>query len=502
MRSTSSSQLGSARLVACAALLQVACEQDPEPAPTPRWLSEPTALGERLAFVDGDEDRVCTLNVGSALEPAPVLDCQGLPENPVASIKRSGTEDMLLIRSAGLRGVGDGPELVVLGEAAAQRRYPLSRPYTALSTRDDGSYALAYFTAGSDGVFAPADAAVIDLEGAGQRAVTEVSLEVDGAAPKSVWLTAPLETEGGVFQLALASYARHVALLDLTDPGAGPIIITLTGEVEADWEVRDVTFLPEQGRIAFLARGSQDVFVLSLEHTPDAARHFRVAVDQYFAGESPIALTSSIQQGVARLLVLADQGRELRWVAPADGSAGSLPLETTADGLATCQEECRYALAYARGRAVVTLIDLAGLSLAQPSATRPLRSIGEVSAVLADAAHARVYLQHEAGALTLCDLASGSLLPIGVPAHVLADVQLAADGALWFAVPGDYLVARFDPELHDAREVLLSQPIRSLVLVPGAQRAVVVHERDQVSLSLLDLSAPTRVDPVQVRVEP
>jgi hypothetical protein len=68
--------------------------------------------------------------------------------------------------------------------------------------------------------------------------------------------------------------------------------------------------------------------------------------------------------------------------------------------------------------------------------------------------------------------------------------QLADDGSVWIAPPGGELLTRLDSRRGTRVELQLDAPIARLVLVPEADRAVVVHAGAALELSVIEAGSP------------
>jgi hypothetical protein len=489
---------------ACFALCTAACSNDDAATlASAKWLPEPVAVGTRLSFIDAEHDRAWWLELAQTTEPTDLhATSTTLPANPLAAVARSSesvpVQPELLVLSAGLRGVDMGPQLIALNERRTRGEYALQAPYTAFTSSDDGHYALAYFDQGTRSTaFAPAQVAVIDLTA--KTSVSEVGLEVEGHAATRVWLTPSMRVGQRTLQLAVASFPRQLALLDLANPSAGPVIVSLSGDDNVTLDIQELVFVPERGRIVLLAAELDDVVVVTLNDAPNARRHFEVQLNQYAAGAAPLAVLAAGGKDYAGLAVLSAAGSVLRALDADSGDNIEQTLEAPADALLGCDAGCKYALAYALGSTQVSLIDLERLRADEPDAIQTRTVEANVAGVVTDLDHGRVYLRHMDSALTLVDLGLGTLLPLAVSSSSPAALRVAPDGALWVAKPGDYLVARFDPSTRETREVLLAKPIESLVFVEAAERAVVVHAASELTLSVLDAIEPARVAALRVR---
>jgi hypothetical protein len=474
-------------------------------------LSEPIAIRRELAFLDRERDAVWWVSLPSRARESGELDAvrAELPANPLFAAARSDAHPELLVRTTGLRGVNDQPRLVALDADGDARKYALGAPFTELETSEDGRYALASFTQGAagPGAFAPSMLAVIDLDAKASDAVTEVSLELQGDAPSRVWLTPALQVKERSLQFALASFPRALALLDLSRPDAGAVELTLTGDPQISLVLEQVLFAPESGRIALRVAGQGDLFVIRLHDEPDNERGFRVTLEQFPAGQTPLHVMAV---GESRLLLLTGDGRELRWIDDTDGEKRVQPLEPPSRELLHCAAGCRYALGYSVGAAELNLIELPRLGDSEVSADDPRSaepevvvrsSAGSANVVRAviDEAHRRGILVHEDGAITLVDLEHGTLVPLAAPSDMAQSLQIAPDGSLWFAAPGEILITRVDAESRQVTEVLLEHPIGHLVFMPDIDRVVVVHTDPELALSVLDAHAPRGVAALSVR---
>lgn len=489
----------------CSALSGCGDDQDATGAPRARQraLSEPIAIGRALAFLDRERDSVWWVRLPSRAAESGELEAvsTAVPANPLVAAPRSADHAELLVRTAGLRGVGDRPRLVAVDAEGDRREYALNEPYSELEVSEDGRYALASFARGavSARTFAPSQLAVVDLDAKESRAVSELALALEGDAPSRVWLAPPLQQDGRTWQLALASFPRALALLDLAQPEAGALELTLTGDAQLSLELEQVLYVPDAGRIVLRFLGLDDVFVADLHDDPDSERGVRVSLDQFPAGETPLHV---VAPSASSLLVLTHDGRELRAIDTEGRSIRVQSLESPSSELLHCASGCRYALGHGPGSADLNLIDLERSNDSEPAdldLARPLAGSGDVARTVLDEAHRRGIVVHEGGAITLVDLEHGTLSPLAVQADLAELLQLAPDGALWFARPGDLLVTRVDPESGHATEVLLDHPLEQLVFVPDLDRVVAVHVEPELALSVLDARAPRSVEARRVR---
>jgi hypothetical protein len=353
---------------------------------------------------------------------------------------------------------------------------------------DDGRYAVAHFAPGPrEAAASAAQVAVIDLEARG--AATEVGFELDGQPWSELWLTPALQLDGGALHLAVASFDRHVGVLALEHPQERPQFVALTGDDARAARASQLVWLPRQARLAFIAQGLDDVFVVTLQSSTDARGH-ALDVAQFAAGSSPSALALAEPGQTAVLLVLADAGRELRVLDPGSGQGPLLELDDPASAIAACSPSCAHALLYTPGTSSATLVDAALAVAGDPEALRPLRLSGPIARVMIADDQSHAYCVHEDGSLTWIDLDAGTLQAVALGAGDGSAVQLADDGSLWIAPAGQDLVTRIDPASRARAELQLDAPIGSLVLVPEAERAVVIHEGARLALSVLDGAAP------------
>jgi hypothetical protein len=460
-------------------------DEDDEPR---AWLSPPTVAGRRLALVDTAQEQLRLFDVAAARNDSLPSLAVDLPQAPYAIWAREGARHDLLIAARGEREGDEAPLLALIEPNGDSRLHRLAAPYTALAQTEDGRYAVAHFAPGARDVAASAaQLAVIDLDA--RDAASEVGFELDGQPWSELWLTPALPLDGGALHLAVASFERHVGVLALEHPQQRPQFVALTGDERRAARASDLVWLPSQARVALIAQGLDDLFVLTLQSSSDARGH-ALDVAQFAAGSSPTALALAEPAQTPVLLVLAGAGRELRVLDPGSGEGPLLDLDEPASAIAACSPSCAHALLYAPGASSATLVDAALAAVGDPEALHPLRLSGPIARVTIANDQSHAYCVHADGSLTWIDLEAGTLQAVALGRADASAVQLAEDGSVWIAPAGQDLVTWIEPASRARAQVQLDAPVGRLVLVPEAGRAVVIHDGARLALSVLDGAAP------------
>ncbi len=465
-----------------------ACSRDTDDAHT--WALH-AAAGRRLALVDVAGEELRLFDVATPNGGLPSRGTE-LPPAPYAIWAREGESHDVLVATAGAPDDDDEPPaLVASSPDGSARRHRIAAPYTALAQTEDGRYAVAHFDAGArDVVASAAQLAVIDLEQK-HNGAHEVSFELDGQPWSALWLTPELQLDGRALHLAVASFERYLGLLALGRPGDGPRFVALTGDRGRPARVTQLVWLPSEGRLAWIAEGLDDLFVLTLRSSSDAGG-YALDVAQFPAGSSPSALAVAELDAGRVLLVLGGAGRELRALDPGTGRGPLLELDDAASAIAACSPGCAHALLYTPGETSVVLVDAARAAAGERDALRAVRMPAKVRSVAIANHESRAICVLEGGQLAWVDLDAGTLHSVALGQAGASSMQLARDGSLWFAPAGQDLVTRLEPWSGARAEVQLEAPIARLVLVPDAERAVIIHNHVGLALSVIDAKAPAR----------
>lgn len=453
-----------------------------------RWLPQVAVSGRQVALIDGHSEQLRGFGLTPQADDSLPSWTVELPEAPYALWERAGDGRDLIVAAGGERGGEQAPVLALIAAGGALRQYPLAARYEALAQSEDGAFAVAHFPPDARGQSAArGQVAVIALDR--KRDAHEVALEHEGEPWSQLWLSPALALEGGALHVAAASFQRTLGVLVLEHAEAGPLFVALTAQRARPARPRQLLAIREQGRLAWLGEGLDDVFVASLRRV-DAAHGVELEVAQHAAGSGPTALALGADAaGAPVLLVVSDGGRTLRVLDPERGELQRFELDQPASAIAACTPGCAHALLYTAGGAEATMVDVARAAAGDESALTALQLSGALAgvSVVQHGARSGPYAlgRHAAGGVSWFDLEAGVSHGVELGAAQTQSAQIGEDGGLWIAPASGALVTRIDPESSARFEVELEAPIARLVLVPAAGAAVAIHAGLPLAFSVL-----------------
>jgi hypothetical protein len=301
-----------------------------------RVLLGPVPFKDRLAWIDGARDRVVLVEVGAQPRVRTLpIGRRALWAMPV----RAGGHERLAVITRGeearARGQADEPPGLYLVDVEAPEapaiRYEIGSPFDRLAIAEDGSVAVAYFSAAgpdADGLFRnPNELAIVKLAAppsADAAAPNPLLRTVRsfGAAPLGVTLSPPMVVPGApdatprTFAFVLAP--SSVTVLDATYPERREVTVRLSLDSSAATVTpREVVFAPAACAAYLRADGARDVLQILLAFEAPAAgvandNDYQPALAELGAGGAPadVAVYDDAA-GVRRVLVATPGTQEL-----------------------------------------------------------------------------------------------------------------------------------------------------------------------------------------------
>ncbi len=406
----------------------------------------PVVIGERLAYLDRTRERVTLLAPLS--EEVRHVELGRRPSFMMPSPDHSRLHILTKGWLATAPGeINEEARLFVIDPASGDSDvFVLESPFDRVTVSTDNRYAITFFAAdaapGEGEVFRnPNSVAIIDLDAGEVRAKNVRSF---GDVPIGVLFSppsmAPLVAGGGRGSertLAVVLAPQHLTLLDVTAPDRREVTVRLTLPGSNAAVVPDrLVFVPEAGALYLQAKGSNDIFVLTLtERTPanDSENDFVVSINTLAAGAAPADLLP-FEDGGRRKILVANQGsRDLTVIDGITSEFFTLPVGAPVDRvLGYPAEDPSIALVFSqatRGRSL-HLVALNDIETLRGGAVTTLDAAVAIANVALVPGQPRALVMHDnAGtALSVLELDDGTLSPVA-GGGALLDFALTPDGS-------------------------------------------------------------------------
>jgi hypothetical protein len=253
-----------------------------------RQVIGPIPMKDLVAYVDTARDRVVTVDVRGT---TPKAETYAVGRQPLAA-QPTPDRSKLMVLTHGQEAIEQGqtdeaPGLYMIDavNGGTPIRYEIGSPFDKLAVADDGSVAVAYFSAGGpdgSGLFRnPNELAIIDLASppsTSPDAPNPVlrSVRSFGDAPLGVVLSPPITIPGATDvtprTLAFVFSPNLVTILDASHPDRSEISVRLTtSSTDATVTPLELAFAPGAGTAYLRADGARDVLQIVLSAvTPGA----------------------------------------------------------------------------------------------------------------------------------------------------------------------------------------------------------------------------------------
>ena len=479
-------------------------------------LGSPIALDAQLMWVDADANQGYLLDVTGHLGPAATR--VKLPVGATAKQQRRGKHDEILVLCAGRRASAKEDAvpamLVAVEESGDTREYELGNPFDLVKQSDDGRYAFLLKTKATGRLLDnPNEVAIVDLDadpGKNHKDGTVLrTLTSFGDSPDDVVFSPPLrilEGDASKRRLAVVLSETTVTLIDLDHPERRETSVQLSGEVGAVAPTQ-VEFSAQDPVLYVRGKGSDDVFVFHLDKRPTGGddtgeehNDFRPSINQLVVGQGPVDMQLyEGSDGAERLLVLAQDSRELAIVDAASSRVVHVPLTVTQQHIMLFQapapqdaEISQRALLWSEGQSQVTFVDLEGIEERLDRNLTEARVASGVTRAIPMLGDNLVLFLHDAETVSLLDLAARTVSPIS-SSEALGDAEFDSERrSLWVAPPNQPRLGFLNLDEKAPGEVLLDANVDEFVPLFASGKVAVVHKNPFGYVTVVDVEDPSR----------
>ncbi len=299
-----------------------------------RAIMGPVAMKDRVAYVDGARDRVVVVDASG---DTPRVNTFAVGRRPLFAAPTPDRTRLAVVtrgEEAILQGeIDQSPGLYMVDVThpnAPPIRYEIRSPFDRIAIADDGSVAVAYFSAGgpdADGLFRnPNELAVIDLLSPPTDANPVLrTVRSFGSAPTGVVLSPPMvphgapDTDQDPHTFAFIFAPNTLTILDATHPDRREVTIKLASPgTSAIVTPQELVFAPKASAVYLRADGARDVLSVGLEYqAPNAmlgdTNDYRPSLMELGAGAAPadVAVYDDPADGTRRVLAATPGTREL-----------------------------------------------------------------------------------------------------------------------------------------------------------------------------------------------
>ncbi len=483
----------------------VACGERSDELNEPFAIVAKQPLSGEMVYVDSSRDLAFFVSVeGESLEPRTTR--LGLPAQPRAVVRRTGSEELLILGEGRHNQVGDleAPPTLSRLDADHQRVvYELATAQSGLVQSEDGDVALLFGVPTNEEREMLSDPNRVHLvyldEAPSENNPFGKTIPAPGGQITGVRLTEPLSIAGERRRLAVFSSSSGLTFWDLSHPERAPItmeLVTSFGAVQIKKMVNDA----DNGQLYLLLEGSADVFVVSfLPASTSRDNDFWPSLNQLELGSASASdLLLMDEEGERK--VLSALGNQLSVVRAKENVVTQIPVGTQIAELlafeATSPSEDqvrRRVLAYSSQSTVVAFVDLYELEQLG-SRNVELLPLGHRLARVIALPENRVLATFDDLMIGIIDLESRRFVPLTsneALENPFVDTEL---GRVWVGESGLSEVGYFDYTTMAFDSLRLDSFIEQFHLVGASdqRRLVITHDEQLGALTVVDAKQPSR----------
>lgn len=350
MASTAVTLTASSVLALAACLAACFAEDRPIAWERPREVLGPVSLKNRIVYADSARDRVVTVDLSDIARTR--VHVHEIGRRAVFLMPAPDGERVALLtrgEEAVLEGqIEEAPQLWLVHPGPTDSEpvaYPVGSPFDRLAISQDGTVAVAYFSAGgagADGYFRnPNELAIIHLDqppGDGNPVLRTV--RSFGSAPDGIVLSPPMIIPGAeddtprIFAFVLAQ--NNLTMLDATHPERREVSIRLDLG-GAPVQPREIVFAPDTATAYLRSDNARDVLEILLQAEPGVAsdardNDYQPALAELGAGGGPADIAVYDDAAGRRMVLAATPGtRELVVIDADTGEFDTVPVSDPVD---------------------------------------------------------------------------------------------------------------------------------------------------------------------------